>query len=48
VAKLDQPLDLRTLIEAVEEAPPIDAVDVLASVLAEMVAATPPRQSPHR
>jgi serine phosphatase RsbU (regulator of sigma subunit) len=40
VAKLDQPLDLRTLIEAVEGAPPIDAVDVLASMLAEMVGAT--------
>ena len=40
MAKLDQPLDLRMLIEAVEEAPPLDAVDVLAAMLAEMVGAT--------
>ena len=36
----DQRLDLRTLIDAAEAAPPIDAVDVLASVLAEMIDAT--------
>jgi serine phosphatase RsbU (regulator of sigma subunit) len=35
MAKPDQRLDLRTLIDAVEAAPPIDAVDVLAMVLAE-------------
>ena len=40
MAKADRRLDLRTLIDAVEAAPPIEAVDVLAAVLAEMLDAT--------
>jgi hypothetical protein len=40
VAPADQRLDLRALIEAAEAAPPIDAVDVLAFALAEMLDAT--------
>ena len=40
MATADQRLDLRTLIDAVEAAPPIEAVDVLASVLADMLDAT--------
>src|SRR4029079_2638574 len=40
VAKDGQRLDLRALIEAAEAAPPIEAVDVLAAVLAEVLDAT--------
>ena len=40
MATADQRLDLRTLIDAAEAAPPIDAVDVLASVLAEVLGAS--------
>jgi serine phosphatase RsbU (regulator of sigma subunit) len=40
LAKDGQRLDLRALIEAAEAAPPIEAVDVLAAVLAEMLDAT--------
>ncbi len=38
--RVDQRLDLRTLLAAVEEAPPIDVVDALAAELAGMVDAT--------
>jgi hypothetical protein len=40
VDEVDRRLDLRALIDAVEAAPPIDAVDVLASELVELVGAT--------
>jgi hypothetical protein len=36
----DEPVDLRRLLAAVEEAPPIEVVDVLAAQLGEMVEAT--------